>query len=139
MPVGDVLSVIKTIGSTCKKSKDAVELVSTTLSCLRNKNTESISPPLAYQLSENEKEIYSLVPELIRETEDLLDLRLAHPGDYATDLDKILEVLALCVVMSICMHSCSNSLWRYLGNTKRFTLSSKPFFQNGAREPLSEL
>lgn len=37
------------------------------------------------------------MPELINETEDLINLRRAHTGDHVTELDKSLEVLVECV------------------------------------------
>lgn len=40
------------------------------------------------------------MPELISETEDLMNLRLAHTGDDVAYLDKTLETLALYVALS---------------------------------------
>lgn len=44
------------------------------------------------------------MPELISETEVLMNLRLAHTGDDVAYLDQNLEVLALYVALSTYIH-----------------------------------
>lgn len=41
-------------------------------------------------------DIYAIVPDLITETDELLELRKLYTGDHVTELDKRLEDLVMC-------------------------------------------